>query len=227
MNYDDIFEAYYVQYRAEAEVPNSTDDEYLIGQPLANEAINRWANYDNTMWKELFTNAQSAGDGDLTIVEGQTEYATPADMKQVGGYVSISNLDGVTVARLKLVEPQEAQFRGDNASYAYFIGDPNSGFTLVINPAPTATWDGFGIDYIYYKQPTKITRGQDLTEMGDPYFIVHRMLANRFRASRNPYYSSAKADAEDALRTMQLTNNSGSWDNPWSLPDRSGTTWGA
>ena len=62
--------------------------------------------------------------------------------------------------------------------------------------------------------------------MPNPYFIVHRMLAQQFRASRNPYYSSALRDAEDALKIMQIDNNSGSWANPWSQADNSGTVFG-
>ena len=56
--YSDIFTAYYTLYRSEATVPASTDDEYTIGLRFANEAISRWANYDSTYWKELFTTAQ-------------------------------------------------------------------------------------------------------------------------------------------------------------------------
>lgn len=227
MDYNAIFEAYYTQYRAEATVPNSSDDEYAIGIPLANEAINRWANYDNTMWNELFTSLQISGAGDLVVEQGTTEYAAPDDMKIPGGYVRIFDpTTGSTVARVPIIEPHEAQFKGDMSPYAYFLGDPNNGFTMNLHPAPSEAWDGKSIDYVYYRKPTLIEVGTDVVDMSDPYFVVHRMLANRFRSSRNPYYSSAKSDAEDALRTMQLTNNSGTWANPWSLPDNSGSQWG-
>ena len=41
MTFDDVFNAFYRLYRAEAEVPASTDDEYTIAMELANEAIRR------------------------------------------------------------------------------------------------------------------------------------------------------------------------------------------
>jgi uncharacterized protein YhfF len=227
MTFDDIFEAYYTQYRAEADIPTSSEDEYPVAMRLANEAVSRWANYDNTMWQELFSTLQLSGDGDTVIEAGTTEYAAPDDMKLPGGDIIIFNSNGSRAATIPLVPVEETQFMGDQASYAFFIGDPNNGFTLNLNPAPGVTLDGLGINYTYYKKPTLFTAGADINEMGDPYFIVHRMLANRFRSSRNPYYSSAKSDAEDALRTMQLTNNSGNWANPWSLPDHSGSTWGS
>ena len=96
-----------------------------------------------------------------------------------------------------------------------------------LNPAPPSSLNGKSIDYIYYKQPTEFTTGTDVTEMSNPYYIVHRMLANRFRASRNPYYQSANNEAENALRVMQMSNNSGTWANPWKLADNSGSVFGS
>lgn len=228
MTYDDIFAAYYSQYRAEATIPPSSDDEYVIGMRLANEAVTRWANYDNTMWQELFTTRVAEGDGDSTVVLNQTEYQTPSNMQVAGGIVKVTDpTTGAVRARFPIISVEQAQFRDDNASYAYFFGNPGKdGFTLVINPAPQAPIVGGTIDYVYYKKPTLFTTGTDISEMSEPYFIVHRMLANRFRSSRNPYYTSAKQDAEDVLSTMQLTNNSGSWANPWALQDNSGSSWG-
>lgn len=102
----------------------------------------------------------------------------------------------------------------------------NKGFTLHINPAPTSNLNGLDIDYTYYKTASTFTTGTSKTEMADPYFVVHRMLANQFRASRNPYYSSAKQDAENALRQMQLDNNAGNWANPPTMIDNSNSMFG-
>lgn len=221
MTQDELFEAYYTQYRVEADVPNSEDDEYKVFTGLANEAINRWANFDNTFWKELWNTLQISGDGDLTLSQGQTEYECPADMRIAGGKIRIYDADGMTRMRIPIIEPQETQFQSDKALYAYFIGDPNNGFTLVLNLDVTADMAGLNINYVYYKKPSLFATGTDSPEMSQPYFIVHRALANRFRGSRNPYYQSAKNDAEDVLKTMQMENNSGTWANPWRLADNS------
>lgn len=227
MDYDQIFQAYYSLYRAEAEIPNSSEDEYIVGIPLANEAINRWSKYDGTMWQGLFSTLQDADDG-TKVVSTTTDYTAPEDMQKAGGFVQIKDANGGVVRKYRIIEPQDVQFASDSAHYAYFSGDPNNGFTMHLNPTPDTAIIGLRIDYLYYKKPTKFTvNGGEVPEMSDPYFIVHRMLANRFRSSRNPYYGSAKTDAEDALRTMQLENNSGSWANPWSVADRSGSQWGS
>lgn len=226
-DFNDIFEQYYTLYRGESDTPASTDDEYLVALNLSKEAITRWANYDGTYWKELFTTAQTNSTGGVvTVTAGTSSYAAPTAMREAGGFVKLKDADGYTVQSYQILEPEQVQFRNENATYAYFTGDPNNGFTLHLNPAPDASLDGLSIDYTYYKKPTYFTTGTDKTEMADPMFIVHRMLANRFRVSRNPYYNSAKIDAEDCLKTMQADNNSGNWSNPWSLVDNSGSVWG-
>lgn len=226
MDFDEIFTAYYTQYRTEAEIPASSDDEYKIALPLANEAINRWSRYDATYWKELYSTLSVAEDGDKVIAQNKVDYATPSDMREAGGFVHVYNDQGVTQVRIPIIEPQDAQFRNDNSTYCYFTGSPGLGFTLHLNPAPSAAIVGMTMQYVYYKKPTTFTTGSDISEMNDPYFMVHRMLANRFRGSRNPFYTSAKADAEDCLKTMQADNNSGNWADPWKLADNSSGRFG-
>lgn len=225
MNSDALFQAYYSQYRTVAQIPASTDDEYTIWLALANEAINRWANYDGTYWKELFTSPVLEDDTG-TIELGVTQYDAPDDFKEAGGFLKIIDSNGNTVRSYPIIDPQEAQFKTDNSLYVYFSGNPSDGYTLNVNPAPDSSIDGMVMNYIYYKTPSLFTGSSSISEMSQPYFIVHRALANRFRGSRNPYYDSAKEDAEDVLKTMQMDNNSGSWANPWKLQDNSGSVWG-
>jgi len=226
MTFDEIFAAYYALYRAEATTPASTDDEYTIGLRLANEAIQRWANYDGVYWKELFTTFQTSGDG-TTASTDTTQYDGPGDMKEAGGFVRILDSDNNTIRTYPLIEPHEGQFKIDRGQYAYFTGDPNNGFTLNLNPSPDSAIDGKNIEFDYYKTPTLLTTGSDVPDMLNPYFIVHRMLANRYRASRNPYYKDALRDSEDMLKVMQMENMSGSWANPWRLQDNSGAQFGS
>ena len=226
MTFTEIFTAYYTQYRADADVPTSTDDEYTIGLRLANEAISYWENYDNTFWKELYDTNQNDGSGTQTITTGTIAYDAPDNFREAGGFVTVKSATGAVVQNYPIIEPHEAQFQGQDAVYCYFTGDPSNGYTLNLNPAPTSALNGLDIDYVYYKTATLFTTGSDVSEMPNPYFIVHRILANQFRASRNPYYTAAKGDAENAMKVMQMHNNSGTWANPWNMSDTSGTSWG-
>lgn len=227
MDFDDIIQAYYTQFRADADVPVSTDDEYTVALRLANEAVKYWENYDGTLWNELYDTNQNDGTGAQTIVTGQTAYTAPTNFKKAGGFVRVKNANGSDVIAYEIIDANDVQFKGDQDDYCFFTGDMNNGYTLNINPAPTSELNGLDIDYVYYKKATEFTTGTDKTEMSDPYFIVHRMLGNQFRASRNPYYQSAMGDALYSIKNMQITNNSGNWANTPELKDNSGTVFGA
>lgn len=229
--FDDLFSAYYTQYRTEAVIPASTDDEYTIFLRLANEAVNRWSRYDGTYWKELYTTLQNSTQVSpalvKTITVGTLTYTAPADMREAGGFVKIKDSNNNTVRSYAIIETQDVQFKDGQSQYCYFTGNPTQGFTLNLNPAPDTAISGMKIDYVYYKKPTFfVAGGTETSEMNDPYFIIHRALASRFRGSRNPFRNDAKADAEDVLKTMQADNNSGNWADPWKLQDNSGSTWG-
>lgn len=228
MTIEDLFATYYTLYRTESDIPNSADNEFTTFVALAWEAINRWANYDNTFWKELYSTLQISGDGD-SVMSTATSYATPGDMRIAGGKLRVFDpATNQTKARIPIIEVQDVQFQTDLKTYCYFVGDPNNGFTLNVNPEPQSPLIGMSMDYVYYKMPTKFTTDDITTvsEMSQPMFIVHRALANRFRGSRNPYYQSAKNDAEDILGTMQMENNSGNWADPWKLADNSSGRFG-
>lgn len=292
MDFSAIFSQYYTLYRMEADIPVAADDEYVIAMRLANEAINRWSNYDGVYWKALFGTLQGSVSGTKTLATGVTAYSAPYDFKEAGGYLMVLNSDGITTSRYPIISPEDVQFKSDYSHYCYFTNSPvfystgtvsqatttvtGSGTTftasmvgmqimyatgesatitaytsatsltvdtsqtvasttfqittdlptLNINPAITSEDNGKSINYIYYRKPTLYTSGSTISEVPDPYFVVHRMLASRFRGSRNPYYNSALRDAEDALQTMKLDNDSGTFANPWQVPDRSGSTWG-
>ena len=225
MTFDEIFEAYYTLYRAEATIPTDTDDEYTIALRLANEALTRWANYDNTYWRNLFTTAVESGDVG-TVTTGVATYDAPEDFKEAGGNVKLLDSNSDLVQTYPILFPHEAQFRNTQSTYAYFSGSPTEGYVLNLNPTPTSAENGKTIEFDYYKSPTLYTTGSDVSEIPNAYFIVHRMLANRFRASRNPYYEDALRDAEDALKIMKMENDSGNWARPWKVSDFSGTSWG-
>lgn len=290
--FDEIFTAYYSLFRADSDVPTSTDDEYTVGMRLANEAINYWANFDGVYWKELFDTNLVNGTGTQTITTGTTTYSAPTNFREAGGFVKVLNSSGNEVQRYAIIDPQEVQFKDANSDYCYFTSSPQYystgtasqstttitgvgttwtsamvgmefvfdtgesatitafgsttsltvsvsqtvassayaintvGYKLHINPAPTSTLNGMSIDYVYYKNPTYFTTGVSKTEMANPYFIVHRMLGMQFRAARNPYYLSAIKDSENTIKVMQIDNQSGSFANPWSIADNSGSSWG-
>lgn len=226
MDFNEIFENYYTLYRGESDTPPEGDEEYIIGMRYANNAISRWANVDGTYWKELFTTLRQSPDGDKTVVTGKTAYICPSNMREAGGYVKVLSPTGALARTYEIIEPQEAQFRAEGGQFCYFTGNPSTGFTMNLGGAPDESVSGFLLDYVYYKKPTIFETGDDVTEVPNPWFIVHHMLYSRYRVSRNPFLDTALRDAEEALKNMQQDNASGTWANPWKVADNSGVNWG-
>ncbi len=224
MDFSAIFQAMWTLYRADSDVPGTSDPEYTVALRLANEAINHWETYDGTVWKELY--AHFKDEESATIATGITDYDAPGNFKRAEGDVRVFDSDNKTVQRYPVIDVRDVQFKADNATYAYFSGNPANGYVLHLNPAPTSSLNGKSIDYPYRKSATTFTGGNDVTEMSDAYFVVHRILANRFRASRNPYTDDAKQDAENSLGKMKIDNDGGDWGNPPKMQDHSGSSWG-
>lgn len=195
-----------------------------MGKDLANEALNHWETYDGTYWRELF--AYFKDEEGTTISTGVAQYDAPTNYKESGGYVRALDSSNKTVQRYKIIEAFEAQFQGDDATYAYFSGNPRDGYKVNLNPAPPSSLNGKKLDFPFYKTSSPYTTGGDISEIPDAYFVVHRMLATRFRSSRNPYTDDAKQDAENSLAKMKIDNDSGNWANPFTVKDRSGSSWG-
>jgi hypothetical protein len=233
-SFDNIFALFYTLYRAESVLPvgaglpaASWDDEYIIAMRFANEAVGYWATYDNTYWRDLFETNLNDGSGDQTLSTGVNAYLAPDNMKECGGFIKIKDSTGASIKNIPIIEPQDVQFRSDTGSYAYFTGDPNNGFTLNIGGTVDSSLNGKSIDYVYYKKPTEFESGSDVTECPDAEFIVHRALAWRLKASRNPFWEDSLKDSENAAKIMKMANDSGNWASPWSVPDRSGAQFGS
>lgn len=216
MEFSDIFATYYTEFRGDSDVPDTTDPEWAMALRFANVAINRWKQADGVLWNELWTTRSTEEDGEDAIVAGQTEYEAPADFVYPGGYVRLGGTDQGSQT-LQVYSPEEAQTMG--GTFAYFTGNPSAGYLLhIIDVADNL--DGLAIDYDYYKGPTLMTRGSDIPEMADPFFIVNSMLADRFRAARNfPAYQTARRDADQSLQNMITRNAMGTPTRGWTIRD--------
>lgn len=232
MLFSQLFATYYTLYRGEDTPPATTDPEWVIAIRLYNNALLRLVAMDDTKWSFLYgtlqTSAQVSPALVITLQNGVTSYAAPTDMAEPGGQLTYIDSNGGRT-NYPIVQPHEVQIQGAQTRYGYFTGDQQNGFTLHINPTPSSTDVGKGIDYIYYKKPTllissiadgTVETGTTVVAGGDPAYYYNHMLANRWRPDENfNSYQTALRDAEEALKGMKLKNNSGSYYNAWSVQD--------
>lgn len=230
MTFSDIFAEYYTLYRGDSEVPDTDDPEWTTALRLANNAIRRWQNVDAVYWNELWTSRVLSGTGaDSTVGLDDVTYAGPTNMLFPGGYVRITHPTSGAFDDIQLIEPNDVQSQSSLSSYSYWTGGAQGGWTLRLGANDvTSDHASWTIDYPYYKTPTLMTAAGSTPEMSEPAFMVHDMLANRFRASRNwPAYQSARRDADLILANMITRNTAGTWDAPFDMQDKSGGVFGS
>lgn len=232
MTFSQLFAHYYTLYRAEGTPPATTDDEWTIAIRLYNNALLRMAAMDDTKWNFLWGTLQTSTQVSpalvRTLATSTTTYVAPADMAEPGGLIAyVDSLGNRTT--YPVIQPHEVQTQGALTHYAYFTGDAQNGWTCHINPTPSTAEVGLSLDYIYYKKPTlliastddgTVETGTTVVAGGDPAFYYNHMLAQRYRADESySNYQTALRDAEEALKSMKLKNNSGSYYNQWSMQD--------
>lgn len=196
----DIQAAIAAYYDASAEALDPTDDDYLTRRILINRALHRWERDNGYYWDTLWTQ-----DTSQVISTGVTTYSTPDDFRRAGGWVLLLNADGQEAKRIPVVKPEDAQRMGDFTDYAYFLGNPNDGFEFVLSPAPSATYDGYTIKYPYYKLATEYSSTTDTSEIPDPEYIIHSVVAELYKQDSNTTaYQTSLEEAEERLKGMEV-----------------------
>ncbi len=241
MNFQQIFNEYYTQFRGDSAVPPMTDPEWAIAARYGNTALRRLENVDNEDWQWLWTNASDEGYSTTYVntsnVPTITTYDGPANMNKPGGWIKFTHPTNGTSFHIDVIDPYLVQLQPASTPYAWWTGNLNLGWTLHINLLGNS-YSGYLIDYPYYKTLTYFDTstgshagvnedGTTVTECPDANFIINYMLAYRLRSTRNyPSYQIAKADAETALIGMQVKNRSGLDGHSWNLNDTSSGVFG-
>jgi hypothetical protein len=234
MTFQDVYTGFYTRYLGDQLVTfDIADPEYAIAIQHYNTAVRRWENVDGVLWDELWTTLQASTQSSPVLVKtytsGTTTYAAPTDMSEPGGYITLGGPTSPTF-RIPIVDSQDIQALSNSAPYAYYTGDRHNGYTLHINTGSSdAQYNGYAIDYPYYKKATYLTTaeiGTTVVQMRDPEFAISTMLSLRFGESRNyPSQQVADRDAAQSLASMEVRNAMGTPHNTWTVADY-GPGWG-
>lgn len=187
-------------YEATSDIPSASDDDYVTRRVLINRALHRWEHNKGFWWDELWTSDES-----LTVLADTTEYDAPTNFRRAGGFVEL--YDGTTmIKRYPVIKPNGARYHG-SGTYAYFKGNPNTGFKLVLSPTPVTEEVGKTIKYDYYKKATEYTATSTISEIPDPEYIVHSVVAELWKSDGNEgNYDSSLAEAEERLKGMEVAH---------------------
>lgn len=218
----EIHDEYYSQYRGQGtNLPSwsgSSRREYLIGINLLRAAIKKWERADGILWSALKTTlADAVAEGAAVtptpvVIENTytgSNIAAPSNMRKPPAFVRFTNANGVK--DVPVLDPLKINAASNGV---FFVGSPNTGFTMVVGSEIAAEYNGASFDYIYYRQarlPSLTDDPSDMyIDMSDPSFAVQYMLAGRFVNSRNGFgFKSATKEADLALANMKIEEYSG------------------
>jgi hypothetical protein len=221
MQESEIIDQIYSMYEGDVDLWETTSPEYKVARAFLNAGVNRWRYYERTDWKELFTNLSDATTGSDVTATNTFVYATPDDFVRPTSYVKVGE------RLFKLISPSKSVIyreNGDTDAWCYFGGNEKTGYSLYINPLyPLAA--GQTIDYSYYRKPTEFTTPTSVTEMSDPYFLVHYVLYRLYK-NDSEAYKDEFTNAEARLEQMRTNNIAGIEDNPdeieWNMEFQEG-----
>jgi hypothetical protein len=227
MTEEELFQQAYSLYEGDTTNWGTSDAEYLAARRYSKAAIQMWENYDNTKWRELFTNnsASSASDVTTSITAGTYQYSCPANFRYPCSYVR--TIKSTSSSYYQVIPPEDRPIYDDNAQlWVYFSGNIKDGFKINFNPELTLS-TGDTLSYEYYKQATYLTATTSTTEMSNPFFIVHYILWRMYKNDGEDGRAREEFQlCQQLLEQMRVDNMEGVWNGPNPIPEDSGSVGG-
>jgi len=193
-------------YIGDNDVPTASDDDWAVRTEFIKMAVNMWENEKGVLWNELWTTRVAAATGDATIVGSDLVYATPTNLRFLGGFIRTYNVNTTTQQSYwAIASPSEAElFKNIGRQSAYLTGNKSTGFFIEFFSQPTVDDT---IDYPYYKEATAPSSGSDVLEMSDPYFVVYMALSKLHEQDGDGDRATvALTMAEQKLAAMRTLN---------------------
>lgn len=183
---------------------DENSSEYETARGILGIGINRWQNYDNTIWKELFQKLSVATGGDKTISAATYSYDAPDRFSRCVSWVR--TIDSAGQKRFwRPIPPQKLGAMADDSSdYCYFLGNKKDGFTLNFNAKATLPAAGNTIEYELYILATQTTATGDEVELANPAFLVYHVAAHMADGGIDQNFFQI---AEALLKEMKETND--------------------
>jgi len=194
---------------------DTTDSEYLTARSFLNMGVQRWEHFDNTTWRELWTDLTSASTGDKTVSAAVFTYDTPTDFVREGGYVTTTDSAGGVTFWHVLPSEEVGKYANSTDNWVYFKGNAKAGHSLQFNPLSTPTTGGT-INYPYYKAATQSSATSTVLEPSDPNFLCY-FIAAHMSESTDSIDGNFFTVAEGLLKQMKSVNNSGFWGVPFNI----------
>lgn len=140
-----------------------------------------------------------------STISGNCSVSLPSDYRSLA-ILPVISYDGTNALQFQDIRPQdEGKFDPQTSQYVKIMGNPNVGYTMVVN-APTSTRQlvsGASIKVLYYATPASLISPADLVTCPNPEYLVQGVIADVWESKEDPRYKQAQVDANIILQNMK------------------------
>ncbi len=165
-------------YEQDNDVPEATSTDYLVRRSIINMGIGFWEGFERTEWENLWTTlADDYTGADRTVATNDTQSDCPTSLVRIGAYIRLTSGTSVVLYKRKTAsEAAELIANGSTAKFFWLSGKPNA-YKINWSAAIPAEYNGYSINYSFYKKATQITATTDVPDAPDSMFLVHYLLS--------------------------------------------------
>lgn len=169
----------------EAAEPTGTDLAVRIN--YAQQAINEWGAAYN--WRQLNEHKE--------ITPSMASISLPSNFRNFIGAPRFLNGSGVWLEYPQILV-EEKYSKDSSDKYCYILGNPSSGYTLVLNGM--ASYISFSYDYQRY--PSNVATLTDTVEVDDGEYIKTKVISYVLQSRSDDRFPLVEADANRMLSNM-------------------------
>lgn len=134
----------------------------------------------------------------VSTATGNTSISMPSDYRKLASYPRVNGYQYVEG------RPQERFKYVTSDKVVYFLGNPDDGYTMVVNGALAS---GTSITVPYYAGANSLVTTTDVSMIPDSNYLVYRSVALLWEAREDDKFPEAKANAEKILQRMLEREN--------------------
>lgn len=177
---------------------NISSEDYSLRLNYINRRERMWA--ESGKWDNLIKEYNSVA----STSTGNTSVALPADFRNLAVYPKIT-YDGTSTKQFTEIRPQEEnRFTPASDRYVKIMGNSNSEYTMIVNPATTNGFmaSGASIKVLYFSIPTSHASPANTVYCSNPDYLVQGVIADVWEGREDARFQQAKVEANIILQNM-------------------------
>lgn len=177
---------------------NISAADYALRLNYINRRERMWA--EAGKWSALTKEFNSL----TSTATGNTSVTLPDDFRSLAIYPTIT-YDGTNTEDFQEIRAQEEnRFDPAVSKYVKISGNPNSGYSMVVNPgvASRQLASGASIKVVYFSIPTSLASPANVVTCPNPDYIVQGVIADVWEAQEDARFQAAKVEANLILQNM-------------------------